>query len=121
MLMTSPTACVSIFAAPPPLPVLAFGAAGFAALIFGGGGFSTAGSSFGTNFLYMATSLRAAKAFHQSLVSHLLTLPTAFFDTTPLGRILNRCSKDIYTIDERLQEVLYESCRWTDAAVMLLL
>jgi hypothetical protein len=28
-----------------------------------------------------------------------------FFDTTPLGRIINRFSKDIYTVDEQIPQV----------------
>jgi hypothetical protein len=30
----------------------------------------------------------------------------AFFDTTPVGRILNRFSKDIYTVDEQLPNTM---------------
>lgn len=46
--------------------------------------------------------LNASKYLHQNLVRRILAAPIAFFDTTPMGRILNRFSVDIITIDERL-------------------
>ncbi|KAH9112446.1 hypothetical protein LEN26_013282, partial [Aphanomyces euteiches] len=38
----------------------------------------------------------------QALIVRILRAPMSFFDTTPLGRIVNRLSKDIYTLDESL-------------------
>lgn len=40
-------------------------------------------------------TLRAASALHDKLFKTLLLSPMRFFDTTPLGRILTRFSKDI--------------------------
>ena len=40
------------------------------------------------------------------LLRAVLFAPMAFFDTTPLGRVINRFSKDIYTIDEQIPQVL---------------
>eukprot|EP00928_Gymnodinium_smaydae_P039135 TRINITY_DN26803_c0_g3_i1.p1 TRINITY_DN26803_c0_g3~~TRINITY_DN26803_c0_g3_i1.p1 ORF type:complete len:1351 (-),score=174.93 TRINITY_DN26803_c0_g3_i1:204-4199(-) len=59
-----------------------------------------------TSSLFRLTALRAARSFHKQLLAKLLTLPMSFYDTTPLGRVLNRFSKDIYVVDEVLVSIL---------------
>ncbi|KAL4118719.1 hypothetical protein PRIC2_011044 [Phytophthora ramorum] len=46
--------------------------------------------------------LRASKSLFQDLLARILRAPTSFFDTTPTGRIVNRLSKDVYTVDESI-------------------
>ena len=48
----------------------------------------------------------ASILIHKRLLLNVLRLPMSFFDTTPSGRILNRFSKDIYTIDELIPQSL---------------
>lgn len=50
--------------------------------------------------------LRSAKILHNDLLRSVLHWPMELFDTTPLGRILNRFSKDIYILDNVLPELL---------------
>jgi|GEM_PF-161369 len=58
--------------------------------------------------LYVAFSaLKASRTMHTSLVISVCRAPMSFFDTTPIGRILNRFSKDIYTVDESLPDSLF--------------
>ena len=44
-------------------------------------------------------TLRASVALHRELLHHILGSTMAFFDTTPIGRIVNRFSKDMDEVD----------------------
>lgn len=55
-----------------------------------------------TNAIGAWGSYRAAKKLHDSLLDSVVHGTIRFFNTTPVGRIINRFSKDIETIDMRL-------------------
>ena len=50
-------------------------------------------------FISYARFQSASRTFHQALVKSVLNAPMSFFDTTPLGRLINRFSRDIDQID----------------------
>lgn len=52
--------------------------------------------------LLAAHRLRSANTMHARLLERVLACPVSFFDVTPLGRILNRFSADMLTIDTEL-------------------
>ena len=52
-------------------------------------------------------SLSASKVLHHRLLVRILRAKFAFFDETPLGRVLNRFSKDIEAIDQGVVHVLF--------------
>jgi len=53
-----------------------------------------------------AAGIRAARIIHRDAISRILKAPISFFDTTPLGRIINRFSKDQDTLDSQLFRTL---------------
>ncbi|XP_022853952.1 ABC transporter C family member 13 isoform X4 [Olea europaea var. sylvestris] len=57
-------------------------------------------------FAFAFGGLRAAVRVHDKLIQILINAPVSFFDQTPSGRILNRLSSDLYTIDDSLPFIL---------------
>uniref|UniRef100_A0A4W5NVV0 ATP-binding cassette sub-family C member 5 n=1 Tax=Hucho hucho TaxID=62062 RepID=A0A4W5NVV0_9TELE len=52
--------------------------------------------------VFVKCTVRAASVLHNKLFHRLLLSPMRFFDTTPLGRILTRFSRDMDEVDIRL-------------------
>ncbi|CAF0918354.1 unnamed protein product [Adineta ricciae] len=59
-------------------------------------------------FIYLAAYI-ASRTLHSSLLFGVLRTPMAFFDTTPIGRIINRFAKDVDSIDSTLPSSLSSS------------
>ncbi|KAF9150322.1 hypothetical protein BG015_007856, partial [Linnemannia schmuckeri] len=53
-----------------------------------------------TNYYTIFGGLAASRALHQQLLRKVSRAKVRFFDTTPIGRIINRFSSDISTIDD---------------------
>ncbi|KAM6971998.1 ATP-binding cassette sub-family C member 10 [Aplochiton taeniatus] len=57
-------------------------------------------------FLFAYGGICAATVVHNRLLDRVLKATVTFFDTTPLGRVLNRFSSDLYTVDDSLPFIL---------------
>lgn len=55
-------------------------------------------------FLLARFGVAASESLHRNLLDSILRAPQSFYDTTPLGRILSRFSKDLYSIDVELAD-----------------
>ncbi|KAI9344793.1 P-loop containing nucleoside triphosphate hydrolase protein, partial [Zopfochytrium polystomum] len=47
-------------------------------------------------------NIRASRSFHEGAIKGLFNAPMSFFDSQPIGRILNRLSKDLHDLDNNL-------------------
>ncbi|XP_078381397.1 ATP-binding cassette sub-family C member 3-like [Oculina patagonica] len=68
--------------------------------LYGGLGFSQAVFVLLACFVQAFSSVKASDRLHHGLLTNVLHSPMAFFEATPLGRIVNRFSKDIDMIDD---------------------
>ena len=56
-------------------------------------------------------SVRASRTLHKNMLDSLVNTRMSFFETTPHGRVINRFSNDMTTIDEQLSNSLGEACQ----------
>ncbi|KAF9194511.1 hypothetical protein BGZ50_006236 [Haplosporangium sp. Z 11] len=59
-----------------------------------------------TNYYTIFGGLAASRALHRQLLRKVTRAKVRFFDTTPIGRIVNRFSSDISTIDDEVSNGL---------------
>ena len=53
-------------------------------------------------YIFAYAGLHASKIIHSEVLCSLLRAPIAFFDATPIGRIINRMSSDVFGVDDSL-------------------
>ncbi|MBY0452542.1 MAG: ATP-binding cassette domain-containing protein, partial [Bdellovibrionaceae bacterium] len=67
-------------------------------LIYGGLGLLTMIVTFASNTFWSRRGIAAGKAFHDQMLASILSAPIRFFDSTPVGRILQRFSRDVESV-----------------------
>ncbi|KAM4772481.1 ATP-binding cassette sub-family C member 10 [Rhinophrynus dorsalis] len=72
------------------------------------GGIAAANSIFTAlrALLFALGTVRAATVIHRRLLGRILRATVTFFDVTPIGRIINRFSSDLYCVDDSLPFIL---------------
>ena len=79
------------------------------------------GSLVGASFIFLfirafgfyLLSLRCSECLHDRMVAAILQAPVFFFDLNPLGRMVNRFSKDIGAMDEVLPKTFLRAIQRT--------
>ena len=52
------------------------------------------------------SGMKAARNLHQGLLVNIMHLPMHFFETTPIGRIVNSFSRDVNSVDDKIPRSL---------------
>ena len=79
------------------------------------------GSLVGASFIFLfirafgfyLLSLRCSECLHDRMVGAILQAPVFFFDSNPMGRMMNRFSKDIGAMDEVLPKTFLRAMQRT--------
>ncbi|KAF8884414.1 multidrug resistance-associated ABC transporter [Gymnopilus junonius] len=76
--------------------------------VYAGLGAAGAVLSYLQTYAFVFIGLFASLNLYKAALSGVLSSPTSFFDTTPMGRIISRLSKDQETIDQQLPLILMQ-------------
>lgn len=60
------------------------------------------------SIIFYITAFLAANKFHKNMLDSIINAKIRFFDLNPIGRIMNRFSKDIGNLDDSLPVVLFD-------------
>lgn len=75
-----------------------------------------------SSYLFYLTLLKTSETLHNKMVWSVIKAPVLYFDKTPVGRILNRFSKDIGNIDDVLPPeflIAVEVCLFSICTILL--
>ncbi|KAI6044047.1 P-loop containing nucleoside triphosphate hydrolase protein [Pisolithus marmoratus] len=75
----------------------------------------------GALLLWVYCTLRSSKHLHDSMLDSVLHAPLSFFDLTPIGRIVNLFSRDIYVIDQILGRVIMNLLKTLGVSISVVL
>ncbi|XP_033248599.1 multidrug resistance-associated protein 1 isoform X5 [Drosophila miranda] len=79
--------------------------------VYGAFGFGQGITSFFSDLAPALGTLHAASVLHTMLLGNVMRAPMNMFDTTPVGRILSRFSKDVESVDQKMPQVIND-CIW---------
>lgn len=74
----------------------------FLGIYFGFGAGGSVLAALNMMVLWIFCSIEASRKLHERMAHAIFRSPMSFFETNPLGRILNRFSSDVYKVDEVL-------------------
>ena len=74
--------------------------------VYGTLGFGQVLLTTGMSLMLAYSAMKAARNLHQGLLVNIMHLPMQFFETTPIGRIVNRFSRDVNSVDDKIPRSL---------------
>ncbi|KAI9354139.1 hypothetical protein DFJ73DRAFT_959118 [Zopfochytrium polystomum] len=73
------------------------------------------------NFVGHLVGLRASRTIHERLLQAILGAPLRFFEVTPIGRILNRFTKDLNSVDDGIVFPMLDTVTFASRAAVIIL